>query len=95
MKNMEIKKLEIKDKDESVEMVFVPRIESDVKMAEIIFGHIIAEEFGFEIFDNNPYFSNEEIVKMLKSKETIFNFEYEETKFFSYTIVPKTSNNSR
>lgn len=84
---MEIKKLNIIDKYNFVEMVFVPRSISDLEMAEIIFGNIVAEQYGFEIFDLDPYFSNEEIEKMLKSKETIFSFENVEGKLFSYKTI--------
>lgn len=84
---MEIKKLNLIDKYNYVEMVFVPRSISDLEMAEIIFGNIVAEQYGFEIFDIDSHFSNEEIEAMLKSKETIFFFEDVEGKLFSYKIV--------
>ena len=72
---MEIKKLNLIEKYNYVEMVFVPKSISDLEMAEIIFGNIVAEQYGYEIFDLDPHFSNEEIDSMLKSKETIFIFE--------------------
>ena len=84
---MEIKKLNLIEKYNYVEMVFVPRSISDLEMAEIIFGNIVAEQYGYEIFDLDPHFSNEEIDCMLKSKETIFIFEYVEGKYFNFKIV--------
>ena len=84
---MEIKKLNLIEKYNYVEMVFVPRSISDLEMAEIIFGNIVAEQFGYEIFDLDPHFSNEEIDSMLKSKETIFIFENVEGKYFNFKIV--------
>ncbi len=84
---MEIKKLNLIEKYNYVEMVFVPRSISDIEMAEIIFGNIVAEQYGYEIFDLDPHFSNEEIDSMLKSKETIFIFENVEGKYFNFKIV--------
>ncbi len=84
---MEIKKLNLIEKYNYVEMVFVPRSISDLEMAEIIFGNIVAEQYGYEIFDLDPHFSNEEIDSMLKSKETIFIFENVEGKYFNFKIV--------
>ena len=84
---MEIKKLNLIEKYNYIEMVFVPRSISDLEMAEIIFGNIVAEQYGYEIFDLDPHFSNEEIDSMLKSKETIFIFENVEGKYFNFKIV--------
>ncbi len=79
---MEVKKVEVKNGHAS--MIFVPNTYEDIIMAEIIFGNIVAEQYGEEIFEPFPYeksnFNNEEISNMISSET---EFLYNETKGFS------------
>lgn len=79
---MEVIKVEIKRS--YISMIFVPKGYDDIVMAESIFGNIVAEQFGAEIFEPFPYersnFNNEEITKMISSET---EFLYTEAKGFS------------
>ena len=46
---MEVKKVEVKKN--YVSMTFVPKGYDDIVMAEILFGNIVAEQCGQEIFE--------------------------------------------
>ena len=62
--------------DDYVSMTFVPKNYDDIVMAETIFGNIVGEQYGQEIFEPFPYdkssFSEEEILRMISSSETKF-----------------------
>ena len=76
---MEVKKVEIVD--DYVSLTFIPKGYDDIVMAETIFGNIVAEHYGQEIFEPFPYekssFSEEEIIRMIYSSETTFIYGYE------------------
>lgn len=84
---MEVKKVEVMKG--SVSMTFLPKGYDDIVMAEVIFGNIVAEQFGQEIFEPFPYekssFTEKEIRNML-SYETKF-FYNEERGFFIKTCL--------
>ena len=79
---MEVKKVEIKKN--YVSMSFIPKGYDDIVMAEIIFGNIIAEQYGEELFEPFPYekssFTEKEITRMISSET---EFLYDEAKGFS------------
>lgn len=70
---MEVKSIKIGRK--YVQLTFVPKCKKDIRMSEMIFGHIVAERYGFELFDLNPFFSFEEEKEMINSSETVFTFD--------------------
>ena len=84
---MEVKKVEVMKG--YVSMTFLPKGYDDIVMAEVIFGNIVAEQFGHEIFEPFPYekssFTEKEIRNML-SYETKF-FYNEERGFFMKTSL--------
>ena len=79
---MEVKKVEVRK--DSVSMTFTPKGYDDIVMAEVIFGNIVAEQFGKEIFEPFPYekssFSEMEIKKMVSFETKFF---YNEERGFS------------
>lgn len=83
---MEVKTIQIKN--DYVAMIFIPKSYDDIIMAETIFGNIIAEHYGQEIFEPFPYekssFTMDEITKMISSIETTF-FYNEENRFVMET----------
>lgn len=83
---MEVKTIQIKN--DYVAMIFIPKSYDDIVMAETIFGNIVAEHYGQEIFEPFPYekssFTMDEITKMISSIETTF-FYNEETRFVMET----------
>ena len=84
---MEVKNVNIKS--DYVSMTFIPKGYDDIVMAETIFGNIVGEQFGQEIFEPFPYekssFTEEEITKMI-SFETVFLY-HEEKGFMLKTSV--------
>ena len=88
---MEVKTVEVKDN--YVAMTFVPKRYDDIVMAETIFGNIVAEKYGQEIFDPVPYgrssFIEDEIARMVSSKET--KFYYDDKKGFLMTTFNDVS----
>ena len=84
---MEVKKVEVRE--DSVSMTFNPKGYDDIVMAEVIFGNIVAEQFGQEIFEPFPYekssFTEKEIKSMLAFETTFFYNE--ERGFFMKTSL--------
>jgi hypothetical protein len=82
---MEVKKVDIKE--DYVSITFIPLNYDDIVMAETIFGNIVGEQFGQEIFEPFPYekssFSEEEILRMISSSET--KFFYNDVRGFELT----------
>ena len=74
-RDMEVKTVEIKES--YVSMTFVPKDYDDIVMAETLFGNIVAEQFGQEVFEPFPYerssFTEDEISRMISSSETTFS----------------------
>ena len=76
---MEVKDVDIKE--DFVSMTFIPQNYDDIVMAETIFGNIVGEQYGQEIFEPFPYekstFSEEEVLRMISSSETKFFYNDE------------------
>lgn len=76
---MEVKSVEVMNN--YVAMTFVPRKYNDIVMAETIFGNIVAEQYGQEIFepfpDGKSSFIENEITRMVSSEETKFYYDDE------------------
>ena len=68
---MEVKSVEVMNN--YVAMTFVPRKYNDIVMAETIFGNIVAEQYGQEIFepfpDGKSSFIENEITRMVSSED--------------------------
>ena len=85
---MEVKRVDINE--DYVSMTFIPKNYDDIVMAETIFGNIVGEQYGQEIFEPFPSekssFTEEEILRMISSSETKF-FYYEDKDFVLETSV--------